>query len=244
MPAVFRAVKKFQQFLITGKSGRRNCFQCRFQFFQQTHILDVLCGIFFIKLLQPLINTLYACGGTGKQRFFQTGLKQLAGSFGFSQIHFQLHLGKNIKSMFFLCGGIAAHKRDFSFQKSTADLVFYIFFEAANAQSFNIFGGIVFRVGNGCGIQHVHQRSKTLCPTVVRRCGQHDHGITAICKQLGQTRTLGLMVSPFRNILRLIDHDNIPICIFQVRAVFNISFQCVNRNDCLIIIEKRIIVRR
>ena len=137
---------------------------------------------------------------------------------------------------------MATLKCDFSFQERAADLVFDIFFEAADAQSFYIFGRIVFRICNGSRIKHIHQRCKTLCPTVMRRCRQHNHRITPICKQLGETRTLRLMISAFRNILRFIDNDDIPICIFQMSAVFNITFQRVNRNNRLIIIEKRIIV--
>ena len=228
--------------MITSKSSRRNCFQRSFQFFQQVNILDVICGIFFIKFLQPRINALDTCSGTGEQRFFQTGLKQLAGSLGFAQIHFQLHLCKNIKSIFFLSRGMATLKCDFSFQERAADLIFDIFFETPDAQSFNIFGRVVFRICNSSRIKHIHQRCKTLCPTVMRRCRQHYHRIAPICKQLGETRTLSLMISAFRNILRFIDNDDIPICIFQMSAVFNITFQCVNRNNRLIIIEKRIIV--
>ena len=228
--------------MITSKSSRRNCFQRRFQFFQQANILDVICGIFFIKLLQPRINTLNARSRTGEQGFFQTGLKQLSGSLGFAQIHFQLHLRKNIKSIFFLSRGMATLKCDFSFQERTADLIFDIFFETPDAQSFNIFGRVVFWICNSSRIKHIHQRCKTLCSTVMRRCRQHNHCIAPICKELCEAGTLSLMISAFRNILRFINNDDIPICIFQMSAILNITFQSVYRNNRLIIIEKRIIV--
>ena len=57
----------------------------------------------------------------------------------------------------------------------------------------------------------------------MRRCGQHYHGVTTICKQLRKTRTLRLMISTLCNVLSFIDYNNVPICIFQMSTIFNVS---------------------
>ena len=115
IPSIFFAAQQFKKFLITGKTCRCDCFKGRFQFFQQTDIFDVVRSVFFIEFLQSCFDAFDAGRGTGEQRFFQTRLKQLTRCFGFSRVHFKLHLGKNIKSIFFLCRSPATFKGDFSF---------------------------------------------------------------------------------------------------------------------------------
>ena len=52
------------------------------------------------------------------------------------------------------------------------------------------------------------------------------------------------MISATGNIMRLIDHDNIPPGIFQVGAVFNIAFDRIYGHDGFIVIMKRVVICR
>ena len=75
------------------------------------------------------------------------------------------------------------------------------------------------------------------------RCrGQHDHCIGAVGQQFRQPCALRLVIAAFRNILRLIDHDDIPVGIFQMGTVFHIALQRIDGHNGLVIIEEGIIV--
>ena len=76
------------------------------------------------------------------------------------------------------------------------------------------------------------------------RCRQHNHRITAIGQQFSKARALRLMIATLGNILCLIDDNNIPICIFKMSSVFNVSFQRVDRNNGLVIVKERVVIGR
>ena len=78
----------------------------------------------------------------------------------------------------------------------------------------------------------------------MRRCRQHNHRIAAISQQFSKARTLRLMITTLSNILCLIDDNNVPICIFKMCSVFNVSFQRVDRNNSLVIIKERVVIGR
>ena len=122
---------------------------------------------------------------------------------------------------------MAALQVNSSFQESTAYLVFYILLESTDTKSLNILRCILLRIGDCCRIKHVHQRCKALRPAVVRRSRKHDHRIGPISQKLRKAGTLCLVISTIRHILRLINHDDVPVCVLQMRPVFYISFQSI-----------------
>ena len=52
------------------------------------------------------------------------------------------------------------------------------------------------------------------------------------------------MVAAFSNILCLINYNDVPICIFQMGAIFHITLERINRHNGFVIVEKRIVVGR
>ena len=116
-PCVFSAAKQSKKFLISHEIIRRDLCESIPQFFQQADILDIIRIIFLVKLLQSLFNAFDAGRRTGEQGFFQTCLKESAGTSRLSKIHLQLHICKKIISIFLTGGGMTTFQRDVSLKE-------------------------------------------------------------------------------------------------------------------------------
>ena len=222
-------------------------FHIGFKLLQLGDISHTTLGISFIEFFESFIQTLQAGCRTGKEGFQKSRLQQISGPLsclifsGF--IHVQFHPIQFIKSSFFSRRGRCFFYGNFSFQKGTGHLVLHVFFEAADEKALNIFCSIFLGVGNSRRIQHVHKGCKTAGSSIMGRSGEQNQGVGPPGKEFRQLGTLGLVL-PICHVLCFIDDNNVPIGIFQMYPVFHISFQCINRNNHFIIIEKRIVIGR
>ena len=76
-------------------------------------------------------------------------------------------------------------------------------------------------------------------------CGrQQDQRFRTRGQAFGQPRPLALLgpLGPLRYVLALIDHDDVPIGVIQVVAVFAVVLQRVHRDDGLVVVVKRVLV--
>ena len=99
------------------------------------------------------------------------------------------------------------------------------------------------RIGDGGGVEHVHEAREAARAAVVRRRREHDEGVGATRQQAGQA-TAERTRAPIRDVVRLVDDDHVPVRLLQVGAVLRILLQRVDGDDRLVVVVERIVVGR
>jgi hypothetical protein len=72
-------------------------------------------------------------------------------------------------------------------------------------------GTIIVRVGDGGGIEHIHQAGETPRSAVMWSDREHDQSVGPPGQQPGELVPLRRFLSAVGHILSLVDHDNVPI---------------------------------
>ena len=80
----------------------------------------------------------------------------------------------------------------------------------------------------------------------MRRGGKHNQCVGTRCEPLGQLGTLRAttVIGPVGNILRLVDHNDVPIGSVECRTILNVALQRIDGDDYLVVVRERIGVRR
>ena len=153
------------------------------------------------------------------------------------------HIQQSLIGGLFFQRGVQVDVIDYPLFKLLLHLVADVFLEPANDQAFiaEVFFGVIVRIGNGRGVQHVHQAGEASCLAVVGRCGEHDQSIRTARQQLCQFRTLGATPA-FSHIMGFVDDDNVPVGLFQMPTVFVVLLESVDGNDRLVVIVERVLV--
>lgn len=77
----------------------------------------------------------------------------------------------------------------------------------------------------------------------MRGGGKQDQAVGAAGKQAGQTRTPGDAAgTAFRDVVGLVDDDDVPVGILQIGAVFGILLKRIHGDDAFVKIMERIVV--
>ena len=83
------------------------------------------------------------------------------------------------------------------------------------------------RVGDGGGVEHVHEACEAARAAVVRRRGEHDEGVGTPCQEAGEAAPQRAR-APIRDVVRLVDDDHVPVRLLQVGAVLGILLEGVD----------------
>ena len=123
-------------------------------------------------------------------------------------------------------------------------LVLDVLLEAADDKPFpaEVLRLVVVRVGDGGGVQHVHQAGEAARPPVVWGRRQHDEGVRAAREQAGEpaAERAGAAV---RHVVRLVNDDHVPPGFFEVGPVLGVPLQGVDRDDGLVVVVEGVVVR-
>ena len=74
----------------------------------------------------------------------------------------------------------------------------------------------------------------------MRSCRKHDERIRAAGQQAGECSALAAGAA-FGDIVGLVDEDDVPVGLFEIRAVKGALLQSVDRDDSLVDIQERIV---
>ena len=147
--------------------------------------------------------------------------------------------------MLFDIGGGHAHGINLALGDALCQLVAHVPLEAAYDQALvpEVFLRVVLRVGNGGGVQHVHQAGKALGTAIVRGGRQQNQRVRAGGQEARQAGTLrtGVAVS---HVVGLVDDDDVPVGLLEVVAVFDVLLERVDGNDRSVEVVERVVVGR
>ena len=131
---------------------------------------------------------------------------------------------------------------DPSFFEGLFHLVLDIFLEAPDEKPFDIFPGVVLGIGDGGWVQHVHEAGKASRLAVVRRSGKHDESVRALSQKLGQFGAQGGAAAPLGNVMGFVDDNDVPVCVFEIGAIFGVLLEGIDGDDRPVVIVKRVLI--
>jgi hypothetical protein len=78
----------------------------------------------------------------------------------------------------------------------------------------------------------------------VRRGGQQHHGVRATGEQAGQSGTTrqAILVAARRDVVALIDDDDVPPGVFQIIPVLKIVLERIDRDDGAVVVVERVVI--
>ena len=155
----------------------------------------------------------------------------------------ELQVGQAIVGGFLRVTGMMPFAVDHALGKTPAHLILDVLLEAANEQTLDVLRAVIAVVLDGGRVQHVHDAGERLAPTVVRRRGKENQGIRAGGEQLRHAGTHGVR-APASDVVRFINHDDVPPGILKVVPVFAVLLDRVDGDDRLVEIVKRVVVAR
>src|SRR5690554_4811825 len=182
LPAVLFAAEQVQQIAVFVEVGRGNVTQRQQQAVEGLDFLlfvfaDFLLGL---QLFDALLYGHFRRSRGAEDGFLQADAHQLA-IFGGAVLApvGEGHVQQCLVGGFFFRAGVEVEVVHYPFLEFLLYLVPDVFFEAADHQAFvaEIFFGVVIWVGNGGGVQHVHQAGERPRLAVVGRGGKHDQGV-------------------------------------------------------------------
>ena len=193
--------------------------------------------------LDALVDGLDARRRTGKERLFERHREEIArrrfrpaaGDPDRQQRVVRRFLGRG-------CG--KPLRKHLPVPERIAHLIPHVLLEATNHQTGpEVLPGEVVRVGDGSCIQHVDEAREAARLAVVGCGGEHDERVGPSGEQPGQAIALG-SGAPVRDVVRLVDDDDVPRRLFQVGAVLRVLLQCIDGDDRLVVVVERIVVGR
>ena len=142
-------------------------------------------------------------------------------------------------------GSVEPAPDDLAVAEGVADLVPDVLLEASDDEPLvaEVLRRIVVRVGDGGRVKHVHQARKATRLAVVRRCRQHDERVRAAREQAREaaSQRAGAAVG---DVVGLVDDDDVPVRLLQVRAVLGVLLEGVDRDDRLVVVVEGIVAGR
>ena len=165
------------------------------------------------------------------------------------------HREQRLVGRFFRGRGGEAAPDDLPVAEGVAHLVPDVLLEAPDDQPLaaEVVLRVVVRVGDGGRVEHVHQAREAARPAVVRRRREHDERVGAAGEQPGEAaaqrgppvrgprRAAG---APVGDVVRLVDDDDVPVRLLQVRAVLGVLLQGVDGDDRLVVVVERVVAGR
>ncbi|MNT76823.1 hypothetical protein D3C72_2158740 [compost metagenome] len=87
-----------------------------------------------------------------------------------------------------MCAGLARDLLDLALGKLTGHLIFDVFFKAPHYQIFigKVTVLVIGRIGDGSGVEHVHQAGEALWLAIMRGGREHDQCVTAPSQQFSE----------------------------------------------------------
>ena len=134
---------------------------------------------------------------------------------------------------------------DLAVPKRVPDLVPDVLLEPADHQPLvaEVLRGVVVGVGDGGGVEHVHEAREAARAAVVRCRREHDEGVGATGQEAGEAAAERAR-APVRDVVRLVDDDHVPVRLLQVGAVLGILLEGVDGDDRLVVVVEGIVVGR
>ena len=141
-------------------------------------------------------------------------------------------------------GGRDPAMDDLPVAEDALHLVLDVLLEAADDEALpaEVLRFVVVRVGDGGGVQHVHQAGEAARPAVVRGRRQHDEGVRAARQQAGEPAAERARAA-VGHVVRLVNDDHVPIGLLQVGPVLGVLLQGVNRDDGFVVVVEGVVVR-
>ena len=203
---------------------------------------------------EALVDARDAGGRTGEQRLLQRDEEEVAtlrhrtgrrGS-GRRQPHGEQRL----------VGGLLRRGRrkpapdDLPLAEGVANLMPDVLLEAPDDEPLlaEVFLRVVVRIRDGRRVQHVHQAREAARPAVVRRRREHDERVGPAREQASEAAAqrrssmrgvpAGASPAAVRDVVRLVDDDDVPVGLLQVGAVLGVLLQGVDRDDRLVVVDE------
>ena len=203
---------------------------------------------------EALVDAGDAGGGSGEQRLLQRDDEQVAARRRAVRRRAQpRHPHGEQRLVGRLLGGRGGEPAadDLPVAEGVPHLLADVLLEAADDEALaaEVVLRVVVGVGDGGGVQHVHQAGEAARPAVVRRRRQHDQRVGAAREQPGEAaaqrrppvRAAG---APVGDVVRLVDDDDVPVRLLQIRAVLGVLLQGVDGDDGLVVVVERVVAGR
>ena len=158
---------QMQQPLIFGKISRPNHRQQGLQLLKGCTVGWCWCGI-GLQALEPVAHRFQCRHRAGKQAFGQGGFEQLA-CLGFGVAVRQLEILQQCKYPFFPFTGLALDISCITLLHAAAQISDHILSEAPYIQILDVVFGVLARIGDRRGVEHVHQAREALRLAVMGR---------------------------------------------------------------------------
>ena len=148
----------------------------------------------------------------------------------------------HLKELFFLRTQIDGYAYNLSVLELTTDsFILDIFLETTYIIGFDILLCVFAVTRDGNRVEHSHEIGKRL-GIAVMRCGRcENQRIALLRKELCKVAT---QTGIIRNLVTLINHNDIPMRLLQPCTETTIVFQCVYGDDSLVVIVERIFIER
>jgi hypothetical protein len=184
-------------------------------------------------------------GRRGKQRLFQHGAEQHGALAGAVAIAGQFELGQGVEGEILRRTGVAVQAKDLALREVLLHLLAHVFLEAADEEVRDVIAAVVGLVAGRQhrGVEHAHQAGEALFPAVVRGGGQQDQGVRTLGQQFGQAVALGA-IALVRDVVRLVDDDQIPPGVFQIVTILAVALEGIDRDDGPVVIVEGVVVGR
>ena len=209
----------FEQLLVLGEIGGRDGFDRGHQFLKRRAIVRGFRRSVGFQLLQAGGRGLQASRRAGEQRFLQDRAEQkLAGALRAVQAA-ELQSGQDLVGALLFGRGVARELQYAPLLHAPGDLVLDVLLEPAHEQALDVVLAVVVRVGDGRGVQHVHEARERCRLAVVRRRGGHDQGVGLAGEQFGEFGAQRSAAAADRHVVRLVDDDHVPVALFEMDAV-------------------------
>ena len=168
---------------------------------------------------QSLVHRLQARSRARKQTLLQAhGEKVPSAARGSPALG--AHLQQRLERLFLERAALERQRMDLAVPKRLRDLTLNVLLEPAYHQPFpaKVLAAVIVRIGDCRRIQHVHQAREAARLAIVRRGRKHDQRVRAAGQPLGQTASLRSRAA-IRNVVGLVDDDDVPVRGFQERSV-------------------------
>ena len=251
IPAVGGALEQREEMLVARELFGRDGFHSGLERTQGSDVVLRGSAAFSIRLaihyeafqfFQPVCDGLGAGGRAREQRFFEARRKELLPAAA-RVVHGEMELRQEVVSAFFSRCRRHRFLRHAALGHAVLHLVAHVVLIAADEEAVDVVFRVVVRVGDGRRVEHVHERGEALRAPVVRRSREQDHRVAAIREQAREARALRRAATR-RDILRLVDDDDVPIRVLEMRAVGDVVLQRIDGDDRLVVIKEWVVVRR
>ena len=156
----------------------------------------------------------------------------------------ELQAGEDGEGVLLLGARLGVSLGDDAVGERLADLLLHVFLEAPDEQALDLVPGVVVRVRDGRGIEHVHEAREAAGLAVMRGRGQQDQGVGSLGEDLGDAGALGPAPAADGDVVGLVDDDDVPPGGLDVGAEGVVLLERVDGDDGAVEVMEGVVVGR